>query len=89
MPIVWLEESAFIDGPVLTTFRTALVVLPAMMKCVQYILIGLGVGSILVAIILHLRKKKSASEKATLLLPDTDQSNSTSERASLLQDTAD
>lgn len=52
-----LSQSGYIDGPVLNTFRTNLVVLPMVMEYMQYIFIGLGLATILGAVILYLNDK--------------------------------
>lgn len=52
-----LSQSGYIDGPVLNTFRTNLVVLPMVMEYMQYIFIGLGLATILGAVILYLSDK--------------------------------
>ncbi|CAG05393.1 unnamed protein product, partial [Tetraodon nigroviridis] len=51
MPMLWFEERGYIDGPILTTFHTNLVVLPAVMEYMQYGLIALGLATIIIAAI--------------------------------------
>ncbi|XP_063065886.1 scavenger receptor class B member 1 isoform X2 [Engraulis encrasicolus] len=66
MPMIWFGESGYIDGPILKTFHTNLVVLPAIMEYTQYIFIGLGLLTILGAamlLTLDKRQKKSLVEK--------------------------
>ncbi|KAM7392337.1 hypothetical protein PAMA_007447 [Pampus argenteus] len=57
MPMIWFEESGYIDGPILTTFHTNLVVLPAVMTYMQYGFIALGLATILIAALVHHRLK--------------------------------
>uniref|UniRef100_H3D7U6 Scavenger receptor class B member 1 n=1 Tax=Tetraodon nigroviridis TaxID=99883 RepID=H3D7U6_TETNG len=87
MPMLWFEERGYIDGPILTTFHTNLVVLPAVMEYMQYGLIALGLATIIIAAIVHHRVKRnkrgggatsegearaSAEEKDPLLQDDVD-----------------
>ncbi|XP_037548221.1 scavenger receptor class B member 1 [Nematolebias whitei] len=60
MPMLWFEESGYIDGPVLTTFHTNLVVLPAVMEYIQYIFIALGLVTIIVASLVHYKAKATS-----------------------------
>ncbi|XP_060751776.1 scavenger receptor class B member 1 [Tachysurus vachellii] len=57
MPLIWFGESGYIDGPVLRTFRTNLVILPMVMDYMQYIFIGLGLCFIIGAVALQVSKK--------------------------------
>uniref|UniRef100_A0A3Q4B5W6 Scavenger receptor class B member 1 n=1 Tax=Mola mola TaxID=94237 RepID=A0A3Q4B5W6_MOLML len=57
MPMIWFEESGYIDGPVLSTFYTNLVVLPAVMEYVQYGFIALGLVTIIIAAFVHYKVK--------------------------------
>ncbi|KAM6984892.1 scavenger receptor class B member 1 [Aplochiton taeniatus] len=59
MPMIWFEESGYIDGPILTTFHTNLVVLPMVMEYMQYGFIGLGLATVLGAVLLALQQKAS------------------------------
>uniref|UniRef100_A0A8C6LBI6 Scavenger receptor class B member 1 n=1 Tax=Nothobranchius furzeri TaxID=105023 RepID=A0A8C6LBI6_NOTFU len=59
MPMLWFEESGYIDGPVLTTFHNNLVVLPAVMQYMQYIFIALGLVTIIVASLVLYKAKRS------------------------------
>ncbi|XP_041826592.1 scavenger receptor class B member 1 isoform X2 [Melanotaenia boesemani] len=59
MPMLWFEESGYIDGPILTTFHTNLVVLPAVMEYMQYTFIALGLLTIIVASLVHYKVKAS------------------------------
>ncbi|KAJ8339526.1 hypothetical protein SKAU_G00363120 [Synaphobranchus kaupii] len=89
MPMIWFEERGYIDGPVLKTFYTNLVVLPAVMEYMQYIFIGLGLLTIIGAIVLHLHNKKNVSEKAKMPRPNTDPRTSAIEKDPLLPDGPD
>lgn len=57
MPMLWFEESGYIDGPILSTFHTNLVVLPAVMEYMQYGFIGLGLAMIIIAALVHYKVK--------------------------------
>ncbi|XP_034007545.1 scavenger receptor class B member 1 isoform X2 [Trematomus bernacchii] len=59
MPMIWFEESGYIDGPILSTFHTNLVVLPAVMEFMQYGFIALGVASIIIASLMHHKFKRA------------------------------
>ncbi|XP_033502782.1 scavenger receptor class B member 1 isoform X2 [Epinephelus lanceolatus] len=59
MPMIWFEERGYIDGPILTTFHTNLVVLPAVMEYMQYGFITLGLATIVIAALMHHRLKRS------------------------------
>ncbi|XP_047426294.1 scavenger receptor class B member 1 isoform X1 [Mugil cephalus] len=61
MPMIWFEESGYIDGPVLSTFYTSLVVLPAVMEYMQYGFIALGLVTIIIAAAVYYRAKKRSS----------------------------
>ncbi|XP_077944826.1 scavenger receptor class B member 1 isoform X3 [Gasterosteus aculeatus] len=63
MPMIWFEESGYIDGPILSTFHTNLVVLPAVMEAMQYGFIALGLATILIASLLHHRVTVSDKER--------------------------
>ncbi|XP_077593530.1 scavenger receptor class B member 1 isoform X2 [Stigmatopora nigra] len=60
MPMIWFEESGYIDGPVLDTFRTNLVVLPAVMEVMQYGFIALGLATVVVAMLVRRSLKKAS-----------------------------
>ncbi|KAM6976299.1 scavenger receptor class B member 1 isoform 1-T1 [Tautogolabrus adspersus] len=66
MPMIWFEESGYIDGPILTTFHTNLVILPAVMEYMQYGFIALGLATILIASLVHHKAKKSQREAANI-----------------------
>ncbi|XP_030625032.1 scavenger receptor class B member 1 [Chanos chanos] len=57
MPMIWFGESGYIDGPVLKTFHTNLVVLPKVMEYMQYVFIALGLATILLSVALSLWEK--------------------------------
>ncbi|CAL9682422.1 unnamed protein product [Knipowitschia caucasica] len=59
MPMLWFEERGYIDGPILDTFHTNLVILPAVMEYMQYGFIALGLLSILVSALVLWRQKGS------------------------------
>ncbi|KAM6901422.1 scavenger receptor class B member 1 isoform 2-T2 [Lycodopsis pacificus] len=63
MPMIWFEESGYIDGPILDTFHTNLVVLPAVMDYMQYGFIALGLATILIACLVHHKVKVSDEER--------------------------
>ncbi|XP_068191377.1 scavenger receptor class B member 1 isoform X4 [Antennarius striatus] len=67
MPMLWFEERGYIDGPVLTTFHTSLVVLPAVMEYMQYGFIALGLVMVVVAAMVYNKVKVSNRE----MLKDT------------------
>ncbi|XP_061656345.1 scavenger receptor class B member 1 isoform X2 [Phyllopteryx taeniolatus] len=58
MPMIWFEESGYIDGPILRTFYTNLVVLPGVMEVMQYGFIALGIVTIVVAALVRRRHRK-------------------------------
>lgn len=64
MPMIWFAESGYIDGPVLTTFHTNLVVLPAVMVYMQYTFIALGLATVIIAILVHQRPKRFETDVA-------------------------
>lgn len=51
------HQTGYIDGPVLTAFRTNLVVLPSVMEYVQYIFIAVGLVLLISGILLHYKAK--------------------------------
>lgn len=61
MPMLWFEERGYIDGPILDTFHTSLVVLPAIMEYMQYGFIALGLVTIVIAILVLRRQKNSTA----------------------------
>ncbi|XP_038160149.1 scavenger receptor class B member 1 isoform X2 [Cyprinodon tularosa] len=83
MPMLWFEENGYIDGPILSTFKTQLVILPAVMEYMQYIFIALGLLTIVVAVFVFYKVKGKTSEGATV--PREITSTSTGERTPLLQ----
>ncbi|XP_075996075.1 scavenger receptor class B member 1 isoform X3 [Genypterus blacodes] len=62
MPMIWFGESGYIDGPILKTFHTNLVVLPAVMEYMQYGFIALGLITIIIAALVHYKLKASDRE---------------------------
>ncbi|XP_026210998.1 scavenger receptor class B member 1 isoform X5 [Anabas testudineus] len=67
MPMIWFQETGYIDGPVLSTFRNNLVVLPAVMEYAQYGFIGIGLVVLLIGVLL-LYKAKRTRTNATVVL---------------------
>ncbi|XP_034048401.1 scavenger receptor class B member 1 isoform X2 [Thalassophryne amazonica] len=88
MPMIWFEESGYIDGPVLSTFHTNLVVLPAVMEYMQYGFIAAGLAAIIVAVVFH-RKMKRRKRCEGLKVQDGNTSTSTEEKVLLLDDHVD
>ncbi|KAG7468842.1 scavenger receptor class B member 1 isoform X3, partial [Solea senegalensis] len=82
MPMIWFEESGYIDGPILTTFHTNLVILPAVMEYMQYGFIALGLLTIIIAFLVHHRARRSKPGAASA-------STTTEERDPLLQEELD
>ncbi|XP_051267597.1 scavenger receptor class B member 1 isoform X1 [Dicentrarchus labrax] len=68
MPMIWFEESGYIDGPILNTFHTNLVILPAVMEFMQYGFITLGLATIIIAALVYHRAKRS---RKTVMLTST------------------
>ncbi|KAK6316205.1 hypothetical protein J4Q44_G00137290 [Coregonus suidteri] len=66
MPMIWFEESGYIDGEILTTFHTNLVILPMVMVYMQYCFIGLGLATILGAVLLRYREKASVKDTVNI-----------------------
>ncbi|XP_047228818.1 scavenger receptor class B member 1 isoform X3 [Girardinichthys multiradiatus] len=83
MPMLWFEEKGYIDGPILTTFHTNLVILPAVMEYMQYIFIALGLVTTVVAILVYYKVKRKTCEEGTL--PRENTSISTGEQTPLLK----
>lgn len=50
-------QNGYIDGPVLNTFRTNLVVLPAVMEYMQYSFIALGLVVLIIGILVYHKAK--------------------------------
>lgn len=50
-------QSGYIDGPILNTFHTNLVVLPMVMEYMQYGFIALGLATILIAAFVYHRAR--------------------------------
>lgn len=83
MPMLWFEENGYIDGPILTTFHTNLVILPAVMEYTQYIFIALGLVTTIVAALVYYKVKRRTCEGDRS--PRENTSTSTGERTPLLQ----
>lgn len=83
MPMIWFEESGYIDGQILTTFRTSLVVLPAVMEYMQYAFIAVGLATVIIAAFIYRRVKTSESDGGAT------SSTSTEEKEPLLPDDVD
>nr|XP_046226447.1 scavenger receptor class B member 1 isoform X2 [Oncorhynchus gorbuscha] len=62
MPMMWFEENGYIDGEILTTFHTNLVLLPMVMVYMQYCFIVLGLATILGVVLLNYRNKASVKD---------------------------
>ncbi|XP_028457450.1 scavenger receptor class B member 1 isoform X1 [Perca flavescens] len=62
MPMIWFEESGYIDGPILTNFHTNLVILPSVMEYMQYGFITLGLVTIVIAALVHHKVKRSRTD---------------------------
>ncbi|XP_029475565.1 scavenger receptor class B member 1 isoform X2 [Rhinatrema bivittatum] len=52
LPVLWFTESGYIDGPILSTYYTQLVLMPSIFEYLQYILIALGGLLIVIGIII-------------------------------------
>ncbi|KAK2818612.1 hypothetical protein Q5P01_024173 [Channa striata] len=65
MPMIWFEESGYIDGPVLTTFHQNLVILPAVMEYMQYGFIVLGLAMIIISALVYHRVKRNKFDEGT------------------------
>ncbi|XP_021457739.1 scavenger receptor class B member 1 isoform X3 [Oncorhynchus mykiss] len=57
MPMMWFEENGYIDGEILATFHTNLVLLPMVMVYMQYCFIVLGLATVLGVVLLYYRNK--------------------------------
>ncbi|XP_064799134.1 scavenger receptor class B member 1-like isoform X3 [Oncorhynchus masou masou] len=62
MPMMWFEENGYIDGEILTTFHTNLVLLPMVMVYMQYCFIVLGLATVLGVVLLYYRNKASVKD---------------------------
>ncbi|XP_068099973.1 scavenger receptor class B member 1 isoform X2 [Hyperolius riggenbachi] len=82
LPVLWFEESGYLDGPVYNTYYNTLIVLPIVMEYMQYILIAVGLCFILIAAVLPFVKQNSET-----ILQDTGETEShqDSEAAKLLR----
>ncbi|XP_051887705.1 scavenger receptor class B member 1 isoform X8 [Pristis pectinata] len=62
LPLLWFDESGYIDGPAVDTFYYFMVVLPTIFQYLQYALITVGCILVLVALALEIvRLKKQIS----------------------------
>ncbi|XP_053327984.1 scavenger receptor class B member 1 isoform X2 [Spea bombifrons] len=52
LPVLWFSESGYIDGPVYNTYYNTLILLPAILDYLQYILIAVGLCFIFIALLL-------------------------------------
>ncbi|CAH2295738.1 scavenger receptor class B member 1 isoform X1 [Pelobates cultripes] len=52
LPVLWFGESGYLDGAVYTTYYNTLVLFPTILDYLQYVLIALGLGFILIALLL-------------------------------------
>ncbi|XP_065821422.1 scavenger receptor class B member 1 isoform X2 [Labrus bergylta] len=87
MPMIWFEESGYIDGPILTTFHTNLVILPAVMEYMQYGFIALGLATILIASLVYHKVKRSKRDGDAA--PAGNRSTTPEDQDPLLQDDTD
>ncbi|XP_031664827.1 scavenger receptor class B member 1-like isoform X1 [Oncorhynchus kisutch] len=53
MPMIWFEENGYMDGAIVKTFHTNLVLLPMVMVYMQYCFLVLGLATVLGAVLLH------------------------------------
>ncbi|XP_028457452.1 scavenger receptor class B member 1 isoform X3 [Perca flavescens] len=89
MPMIWFEESGYIDGPILTNFHTNLVILPSVMEYMQYGFITLGLVTIVIAALVHHKVKTQRSKREGGTPSEGNPSTSTGEKDPLLEDDAD
>ncbi|XP_067862347.1 scavenger receptor class B member 1 isoform X2 [Heptranchias perlo] len=84
LPLLWFEESAYIDGPALNTFYNFLVLVPMVFQYLQNIMVAVGCLLVLVAVVLEIVTLKwQTCVKGTS--SGTDEGNrGTSERSVLL-----
>ncbi|XP_064799135.1 scavenger receptor class B member 1-like isoform X4 [Oncorhynchus masou masou] len=75
MPMMWFEENGYIDGEILTTFHTNLVLLPMVMVYMQYCFIVLGLATVLGVVLLYYRNKIIRCERT--VIQDTNRSEQT------------
>lgn len=79
-----LLQTGYIDGPVLSTFRTTLVLLPSVMEYVQYSFIAVGLALLIGGVLLHHKAKVkllfltvfNCTQHVPHVLPETDTSAS-------------
>ncbi|XP_026154089.1 scavenger receptor class B member 1 isoform X2 [Mastacembelus armatus] len=87
MPMIWFEESGYIDGPIVSTFHTNLVVLPAVMEYTQYGFIALGLAMIILGVLVHHRAKRNNCDGGSR--PAGDATTRPEEKDPLLQEELD
>ncbi|XP_029476095.1 scavenger receptor class B member 1-like isoform X2 [Oncorhynchus nerka] len=87
MPMIWFEENGYMDGAIVKTFHTNLVLLPMVMVYMQYCFLGLGLATVLGAVLLHYSGKIIKCERT--VIPDASVSTSSSEQTPLIQDHVD
>ncbi|NXU56522.1 SCRB1 protein, partial [Turnix velox] len=63
LPLLWFEESGSIEGSVLTTFYTNLVLIPSLLDYLQYIFLGLSIPLIISAAVLMARTQGILTKK--------------------------
>ncbi|XP_069071481.1 scavenger receptor class B member 1 isoform X2 [Pleurodeles waltl] len=83
-PLIWFEESGYIDGKVLDTYHTTLVLLPAILGYLQYIFIALGILLLVISLGLVITNKKPSpevKEETTVI------GNSSNSQTTLLENT--
>nr|XP_014339656.1 PREDICTED: scavenger receptor class B member 1 isoform X2 [Latimeria chalumnae] len=88
LPVLWFGEIGYIDGQVLSTFRTNMVVLPAILEYLQYIFIALGCLFIIIAAILVIRNKKPAQEEKHPKMFEQNEESSPIEGTPLLKESS-
>ncbi|OCT98363.1 scavenger receptor class B member 1 isoform X1 [Xenopus laevis] len=57
LPVLWFAESGYLDGPVYNTYYNILILLPTLLDYLQYVLIGIGLCFITVALVLPFIKQ--------------------------------
>uniref|UniRef100_A0A8C7N7M8 Scavenger receptor class B member 1 n=1 Tax=Oncorhynchus kisutch TaxID=8019 RepID=A0A8C7N7M8_ONCKI len=62
MPMIWFEENGYMDGAIVKTFHTNLVLLPMVMVYMQYCFLVLGLATVLGAVLLHYSGKISLTD---------------------------
>uniref|UniRef100_A0A8C7KRL0 Scavenger receptor class B member 1 n=1 Tax=Oncorhynchus kisutch TaxID=8019 RepID=A0A8C7KRL0_ONCKI len=62
MPMIWFEENGYMDGAIVKTFHTNLVLLPMVMVYMQYCFLVLGLATVLGAVLLHYSGKATVKD---------------------------